>query len=120
MFGLNETYKQVCVFEDGDTILTYPVQDVLDHANKEVCKVVELLPTKTLLWAVEPTIEMWEHDDMFYHFKRIMNADLKYPILIHDTLIVDGVHRIAKAALMNVSLIKVHRLRTLPPCKNIK
>lgn len=119
MFGLNSNYNQTCVFEDGDMILTYPIDAILRHANAEVCKVIEYLPTSILMWGVEPSIEQWSNEDLLYHFKRMMNANLSYPILMHDTLIVDGVHRIAKAATLGVSRLKVHRLRTLPPCNDI-
>lgn len=31
------------------------------------------------------------------HWNRILNADLSYPILVHNGFVVDGMHRIAKA-----------------------
>lgn len=120
MFQLNPNYHQVCVFEDGDHILTYPIEAILKHANAEVCKSYRYLPIDTLLWAVEPTVEMWEPLDTLYHFKRVMNCDLTYPILMHETAIIDGTHRIMKAALLGLSMLKVHDLRTLPPCLDIK
>ena len=120
MFTDKPKINQVCVFEDDEHILTYPIDAILKHANAEVCKTYRYLPLDTLLWAIEPTVELWEPLDTLYHFKRMINADLSYPILIHETAVVDGVHRILKAALLGKSMLKVHDLRTLPPCPNIK
>lgn len=42
-----------------------------------------------------------------YHAKRIVNTDLKYPIIINDKgRIVDGYHRIAKAIILGRETIK--------------
>ena len=69
MFFDKPDIKQVCIFEDGTHILQYPVEALLDHANKEVCKIHRYIPTETLLWAVEPSIELWAKEDTLYHFK---------------------------------------------------
>lgn len=40
------------------------------------------------------------------HVKRLMNADLRYPILIHDGHIIDGFHRMTKAILQGHKIVK--------------
>ena len=44
--------------------------------------------------------------------KRIKNADLKYPIMLHDNYIVDGVHRTIKAMLQGKKTIKAYQFPT--------
>lgn len=41
-------------------------------------------------------------------YSRIINADIKYPIIITNDIIVDGVHRLTKAQLLNKKYIKAH------------
>ena len=40
--------------------------------------------------------------------KRIKNADLKYPIIVYKNYIVDGVHRLTKAALLGKTTIHAY------------
>lgn len=40
--------------------------------------------------------------------KRIDAADLSYPIIIHNGVIIDGMHRLAKAHKSNMKKIKAH------------
>lgn len=52
---------------------------------------------------------------ILYHIKRIENANLDYPIILDmDGQIVDGWHRIAKAMLSGVTIIKAKRLLIMP------
>lgn len=49
------------------------------------------------------------------HFKRIISAELHYPIIISPTgRILDGIHRLAKAWLSQEITIDVVRLKELP------
>ena len=49
-------------------------------------------------------------------WSRVVQADLRYPIIIYGNYcIMDGCHRIAKAMLSGQSVIKVVRLKELPP-----
>ena len=43
--------------------------------------------------------------DFKYEYKRIEDADLKYPVIIHDNDIVDGYHRLSKAYILNKKFI---------------
>ncbi len=50
------------------------------------------------------------------HCKRIIDADLNYPIILApDSTILDGAHRLAKAKLSNLTTLKAVRLSYLPP-----
>ncbi len=50
-----------------------------------------------------------------YHYKRVDNADLQYPVIIDDCgYICDGWHRVAKAILLGHTTIKAKRLIVMP------
>lgn len=54
-------------------------------------------------------------DDFCYHVKRVMNTDLKHPILLDDYgRICDGFHRVSKAILLGKTHIKAIRLESMP------
>ena len=40
------------------------------------------------------------------HMRRIKHADLKYPIIVYDKFVIDGVHRLTKAYLEKMKTIK--------------
>ena len=40
------------------------------------------------------------------HMRRIKQADLKYPIIVYDKFVIDGVHRLTKAYLEKKKIIK--------------
>ena len=40
------------------------------------------------------------------HMRRIKKADLKYPIIVYDKFVIDGVHRLTKAYLEKKKIIK--------------
>ncbi len=50
-----------------------------------------------------------------FHYERVNNADLKYPIILDDEgFICDGWHRVAKAILNGQTHIKAVRLEVMP------
>lgn len=56
-----------------------------------------------------------------YQYKRVMDADLSYPIIqAPDGWIMDGYHRIAKAILEGRTTIKCVRLKVLPEVDRIE
>lgn len=51
------------------------------------------------------------------HIKHVLNADLKYPIILDDEgYVMDGRHRIAKALLEEKESILAVRFEETPPC----
>jgi hypothetical protein len=49
------------------------------------------------------------------HMKRILEADLTYPIILNsDGLIMDGAHRVCKAILLNVKTVKIVQFSSPP------
>jgi hypothetical protein len=49
------------------------------------------------------------------HCKRIMDADMSYPVIVGPNGdILDGVHRIAKAMLGGATSVRAVRIRALP------
>lgn len=55
--------------------------------------------------------------DFIKHCKRMVNADLKYPIILSPcNFILDGKHRVARAILEEEEFIKAVRFREMPDC----
>jgi len=58
--------------------------------------------------------------DFVHHMKRIMECDLRCPIILDDQgIICDGVHRVHKALYLGHSTIKARRLMKMPPASVI-
>ena len=77
-----------------------PVQEMpLEHLN---------------FYNMHPTIESFR--EWIGHIKSVLNADLKYPIILDDEgFVMDGRHRIAKAFLEGNESIKFVRFKKTPP-----
>jgi hypothetical protein len=43
-------------------------------------------------------------------FKKIKSANLKYPIIIHKKIIIDGLHRLAKCKFLDIDTINVYNI----------
>jgi len=57
---------------------------------------------------------------MIEHFQLIQQADLSYPIILSaDGRVMDGMHRVAKAKLLNHLTIKAVRFEITPPANFI-
>jgi disulfide oxidoreductase YuzD len=55
--------------------------------------------------------------DFINHCKKVLNADLNYPIILSpDNFILDGKHRLSKAIIENTKYIKAVRLEKMPDC----
>jgi hypothetical protein len=64
----------------------------------------------------EPTIRT-----VAQHCKRIMDADLEYPIVLHsDGSLMDGGHRLAKALIQGLDKIKAVRFDETPEPDDIR
>ncbi len=58
--------------------------------------------------------------DIGDHTKRILAADLKYPIIISpDRSVMDGMHRILKCYVFGLPAVPAVRLSTMPPPDSI-
>lgn len=54
-------------------------------------------------------------DDFIYHMNRVNKTNLDYPVILNDEgVIVDGLHRVAKAVLQGKTIIKAIRLNDMP------
>ena len=66
----------------------------------------------------------WNIDSFYYflyHSKRVLEADMSYPIIQMPTgYIIDGWHRLAKAILNGDETIKCIRLKTMPEPDDIE
>lgn len=62
-------------------------------------------------WGVRPTCRL-----VIEHCQRIMAADMSYPVIVGPGgMVLDGVHRIAKAMLTGHATVRAVRLAELPP-----
>ena len=65
-------------------------------------------------WNLTPRMLIENFDKEFSHAKKVNKADLKYPIDIYfhqgKWIILDGVHRFAKAIRLGYKIIKVRRV----------
>lgn len=79
----------------------------------EAVPVQELLPILEKIHCILPDERSCMH--MAHHAKRVLNADLSYPILLaEDGSLFDGSHRIAKAWVMGHETIQVVRFPRKP------
>jgi len=61
----------------------------------------------------------WGDDHISEHLERCLDADLSYPILVWDGLVVDGCHRICKALSQGESHIQAILIENMiPPCSD--
>lgn len=63
-------------------------------------------PEKNIMYSAKDVLknpEKYSND-----YKRIINADLSYPIIISNNEIIDGIHRLTKAYLKNKKKIKAY------------
>lgn len=82
-------------------------------------KAVEgLKPFKLPLIGIDMSAQPWglaNFKSFLYHYKRIKNADFKYPIILSpDGVIIDGWHRIAKAVIEGKETINAVALKVMP------
>jgi len=59
---------------------------------------------------IAPIEVLADHKISPMHWKKIREADLKYPILVHNSEIFDGVHRLCKAVLEDKKEINVIKI----------
>lgn len=96
---------------------------VADDKRYEVKDLIELsknytsfeIPLAAINIGRDPWQDLNSIDDFLFHYKRVEDADLKYPIIL-DNLgrIADGYHRICKAILQGKKTIKAIRLEEMP------
>ena len=119
---MSQNYTRICVFEEdevGQWICTE--QELFSHltllnANEYP---VEKIPTDVLYWGIEPSLtDVWP-SDLLYHFERMRNVDYYHPIVIYNTQVVDGVHRIALAHLLGSPELNVIRINTIPSLRYV-
>lgn len=66
----------------------------------------------------------WQHEDeainnlfFLHHMRRVLNADLSYPIILsEENYIFDGVHRLMKAKHLNIEYIDYVQFEKDPKC----
>jgi hypothetical protein len=90
----------------------------------DVSRLIQLSKDLPVFEAQLDCINVWKKYDvsmreMVMHMKAILDADLKYPIILdEDGEIMDGRHRIMKAMPLGLNTIKAVRFQeNPPPCK---
>ncbi len=66
-------------------------------------------PRKGDIYSAMDVIKNYKKKKYQMEIQRIVDADLKYPIIMYDKYIVDGVHRLTKAHLAGDKKIKVYK-----------
>ena len=69
-------------------------------------------------WIIPPTFVnewSWGDDNLNEHVERCLNADLNYPIIVWDNIVLDGCHRVIKALSINHKTIKAKIIKDIPP-----
>lgn len=75
------------------------------------------LPLAGINLSAVPWSQTRSIDDLAYHFRRVMNSNLKYPIILDwYGYIADGWHRVLKALLEDRKTLPAYRLKTEPAC----
>ena len=107
--------KQYHFRQVGDDTYIWDVHRLLEFSQNFQVKEVLLSEIKELNEAywfpdTHPTTQQ-----IIEHIQLIQDADLKYPIILSaDGRIMDGMHRVAKAKLLNYSTIQAVQFGTTP------
>lgn len=101
------THEQKQSYKNND----YSVSRLIDFSKKYKTETVDIRCIDKYYTFLD---EKYDIVDFVNEIKRIENADLKYPILIHNGFIMDGKHRLAKAIWQGKKTIKVKFLEELP------
>lgn len=90
----------------------------------DVARLIQLSADLPIFDAPLDCLNVWKKYDVsmrefVMHMKAVMNADLKYPIILdEDGEIMDGRHRIMKAMYLGLDTIKAVRFQENPsPCR---
>ena len=105
LFPFRRTWSLETIWKAAENL---PVEEVevdvlwLDYAN---------------IWCWRHEEEDLTHDYFLSHMKRVLEADLEYPIMLSEEgLVFDGIHRLTKAKLLGIQTIKVKRFKEDPYC----
>lgn len=91
----------------------YSVTDILDIAKNVKTETVDIrLISK--YYALMGNKDQYDLVDLVGTMKRVLDADLNYPIIIYRGYVMDGKHRLAKALLQGKKTIKIKIIDKLP------
>lgn len=93
---------------------TYSVAAVLELARNIPEEIVDIRLIDKYYNVSNITSNQYDLEDFAAAMKRVLNADLKYPILIYRGFIMDGKHRLTKAIYLGKKTIKAKVLKELP------
>lgn len=109
---MRNNYKKKGTYSDNNNI--YLVDLMFMYVNRNNVKIKYILVSelsdqlKNNDWGDLTPIDVINKGSG-YHFKRIMDADLNYPIMIdNNNYIVDGMHRLSKAYMLKMKYIKAY------------
>ena len=96
-------------FEDGGK--TWSVLRLIEHSKDLPVQEMPLTALNTYTLCPKPT----NMNSFVSHIKKVLECDLKYPIILDDEgYVMDGRHRIAKALLQGKETIKFVRFEETP------
>ena len=89
-----------------------------EHTLWEYCRLEKYEPFEVPIAAIKLDTMPWQLsnlEDIAYHFHKVSEADMKYPIILDDWgNIIDGYHRLVKSILDGKKTIMVVRMTTMP------
>ncbi len=102
--------------EEGDTLLFWRVETLWRLAD---ALPVRHLSLNEIYWTEDSCAYLEEDDtylDFAKHVKRVLDADLSFPVILSpDGVVMDGMHRLVKAFVSNVPTVKAVRFTRMPP-----
>ncbi len=102
--------------EEDDKLLFWKVETLWRLAE---ALPIQHLPLEEIYWA-DDNCAYLEEDDSYLNFakhvKRVLDADLSFPIIISSKgIVMDGMHRLVKAHIFGVPTVKAVRFSEMPP-----
>ena len=91
--------------------------ELSNHLEIKQIKVSELWDNRYKnAWCWQHEDEVINHQFFLHHMRRILNADLNYPIILsEENYIFDGVHRLMKAKHLELEYISYVQFKKDPP-----
>ena len=101
--------------EEDDKLLFWKVETLWRLAE---ALPIQHLPLKEIYWA-DDNCAYLEEDDSYLNFakhvKRVLDADLSFPVILSSKgIVMDGMHRLVKAHIFGVPTVKAVRFDEMP------
>lgn len=107
--GFDFSWSSEKVWALNEPVIDMPIEELIWHFDIPFWEVADTDDYNLKPWEV-----INEPDKHSVHYKKIQEADLKYPIDIMENkgrwLILDGLHRLVKAHFQGLKVVKVRKI----------